>query len=87
MIKRKEFVPQQQWLLLIDISIDPFHINIQFEAKDMIPWAARNLHRIIMLQLHAQNKFHALLRAMHAFEISIHIKSREVMILEEFQKN
>ena len=35
----------------------PFHNNIQFEAKDVIPCAARNLHRIIMLQLHGQNNF------------------------------
>ena len=38
-------------------TIDPFHNNIQFEAKDVIPCAARNLHRIIMLQLHVQNNF------------------------------
>ena len=39
------------------ISIDPFHNNIQFETKDVIPCAARNLHRTIMLQLHVQNNF------------------------------
>ena len=31
--------------------------------------------------------YHALLRAMHAFEISIRVKSRQVMFLEEFEKN
>ena len=36
---------------------DPFHNIVQFEAKDVIPCAARNLHRIIMLQLHVQNNF------------------------------
>ena len=30
------------------LRIDPFHNNIQFEAKDVIPSAARNLHHIIM---------------------------------------
>ena len=38
-------------------SIDPFHDSIQFEVKDVIPCAVRNLHRIIMLQLHIQNNF------------------------------
>ena len=32
-------------------------------------------------------QLHALLRIMHAFEISINIKSRQVMFLDEFQKN
>ena len=31
--------------------------------------------------------FHALLRAMHAFEIQIHMTSRQVMLVEVFQKN
>ena len=30
-------------------NVDSFHINNQFEAKDVIPYAARNLHRIIIL--------------------------------------
>ena len=38
-------------------TINPFHNNIQFEAKDVISCTARNLHRIIMLQLHVQNNF------------------------------
>ena len=33
-------------------EIDPFHNNIQFKANDVIHCAARNLHHIIMLQLH-----------------------------------
>ena len=53
------------------MTIDPFHNNIQFEAKDVIPCAARTLHGIITLQLHVQNN----------------IKSRQVMFLEEFRKN
>ena len=31
--------------------------------------------------------FHALLRAMHALEIQIHMISRQVMFMEAFQKN
>ena len=33
-------------------SIDPFHNDIQFEAKDASTNAARNLPHIIMVQLH-----------------------------------
>ena len=65
-------------------TIDPFHNKIQFEEKDVIPCAARNLHRIIMLQLQI---FIALLRAMHTSGILIHMKLRQMMFLEEFQKN
>ena len=71
----------------VSLSIDPFHIYIQFEAKGVIPCAARSLHRIVILQLHVQKQFHALLRAMHAFEISIHIKSKQVMFPEEFKRS
>ena len=39
------------------VRIDSFHNSIQFEAKDVIPCAARNLHRINMLQLHVKNNF------------------------------
>ena len=37
--------------------IDPFHNDIQFEAKDVIPCAARYLRHIIMLQQHILNNF------------------------------
>ena len=37
--------------------IDLFRNYIQSEAKDVIPCAARNLHLIIMLQLHVQDNF------------------------------
>ena len=45
---------------LVDLSactVDLFHNNFQCEVKYMIPFAATNLHRIIMLQLHVQNNF------------------------------
>ena len=54
----------------------------------MIPCAARNLHHIKHYVATKRTKqFHALPRAMHAFETSIYIKSRQVMFQEEFQKD
>ena len=44
--------------------------------------------RSIMLQIEVATKqFHALLRAMHAFEISIHSTSRRRKFQDVFQKN
>ena len=68
-------------------TIDPSHNDIQFKAKDVIPCAASNLHRIIYVATTRPKQFNALLRAMQAFEFSIHIKSRQGIFLEEFQKN
>ena len=46
-----------------------FHIQNQFEAKDQIPYTARNLRAIFYVANTRTEIFDALLRAMRAFEI------------------
>ena len=61
---------------------------IQVETKDMIPCAAREKSTSYHYVATSRTKqFHALLRAIHAFEISIHITLRQVMFLKEFHVN
>ena len=50
------------------------------EARDVIPCWARILHHTIMLKVQLQ-KIYVLLRAMHAFEIRIHMISRIVLFV------
>ena len=63
-----------------------FTVEIQFEASDATPCTARNLHHICHVATTYTKQFHVLLKAMHAVEIWIHIKSKQVIFLVEFQK-